>query len=290
MQRFAYRHLADRDTLVGNFTVGGGSASPGAAIRWFELSNTGSGWVLRQEGTHDPGDGLNRFMGSIAMDGDGNIALGYSASSAVEYPSIRYAARASSDPLGVLQAEQIMQVGGGSQTGTDRWGDYTAMSVDPSTEERFWYTNEYYATSSDRHWATAIGTFAFIAQVILFPQPPDVLMTAGSVVVSATGGGSGNPVVFSSATPGTCTAGGVDGATVTLVAAGVCTINADQAGNGSYTAAPQVSRSFGIAKASQTITMPPLTEAVTITGPITLGPNSVYSSSGLAVSLASSTC
>ncbi|MEI6623588.1 MAG: hypothetical protein WCP28_16990, partial [Actinomycetes bacterium] len=75
MQRFAYRKLADRETLVGNFTVGGGTAAPGAAIRWFELGNTGSGWTLRQEGTQDLGDGLNRWMGSIAMDADGNIAL-----------------------------------------------------------------------------------------------------------------------------------------------------------------------------------------------------------------------
>lgn len=87
--------LADRDTLVGNFTVGGGSASPGAAIRWFELSNTGTGWVLRQEGTHDPGDGLNRFMGSIAMDGDGNIALGY-------WRQARWNTRVSATPLARL--------------------------------------------------------------------------------------------------------------------------------------------------------------------------------------------
>jgi hypothetical protein len=67
-QRFAYRRLAGRETLVGNFTAGGASGSAGAAIRWFELDDTGSGWALNQEGTHDPGDGLDRWMGSIAMD------------------------------------------------------------------------------------------------------------------------------------------------------------------------------------------------------------------------------
>ncbi len=215
MQRFAYRRLADRETLVGNFTVGDGSGPAGAAIRWFELDNTGSGWVLGQEGTHDLGDGLDRWMGSIAMDGAGNIALGYSASSATEFPSLRYATRTPTDPAGTLQAEQVMQAGGGSQTGSNRWGDYTAMSVDPSDEQAFWYTGQYYAATSARDWSTAIGTFRVPwPQVISFPQPPDVWLGAGSVTVSATGGGSGNPVVFTSASPGVCTTSGVAGATV----------------------------------------------------------------------------
>jgi len=159
MQRFPYREFSDHQALVGNFTVGGGSATPGAAIRWFELRNTGSGWTLFQEGTHDPGGGLNRFMGSIAIDSGGDIALGYSASSATSFPSIRYATRTPGDPPGTLGAEQVMQAGGGSQTGSNRWGDYSAMSVDPVTECDFWYTNEYYSASSATSWKTAIGTF-----------------------------------------------------------------------------------------------------------------------------------
>ncbi len=221
MQRFAYRRLAGRETLVGNFTVGGGSGTAGAAIRWFELDDTGSGWALTQEGTHDPGDGLDRWMGSIAMDANGNIALGYSASSPTEFPSLRYAIRNPTDPPGTLQAEQVMQAGGGSQTGSNRWGDYTAMSVDPADEQAFWYTGQYYATTSQRNWSTAIGTFTEPApQVISFPQPPDVSLGAGSVTVSATGGASGNPVTFSSATPGVCTTAGPDGATVNLACCG----------------------------------------------------------------------
>jgi hypothetical protein len=260
MQRFAYRRLGDRETLVGNFTVGGGTAVPGAAIRWFELADTGSGWTLRQEGTQDLGDGLNRFMGSIAMDADGNIALGYSASSASEYPSIRYATRSASDPLGTMPSEQIMRSGGGSQTRADRWGDYSAMSVDPATDRVFWYTNEYYATSSARTWATAIGTFGFTAQTITFGPPPAAVITAGTARLTATGGGSGNPVVFTSATPAICTTGGADSATVTLVAVGTCTIDADQAGDGSFNPAPQVTQSFAIVRASQTVTMPPMAD------------------------------
>jgi hypothetical protein len=159
MQRFAYRKIGPRQELVGNFTVGGGSAVPGAAIRWFELRRGGGSWTLQQEGTLDPGDGLNRFMGSISIDQDGNIALGYSASSSAAYPSIRYSTRTPSDPPGTMGPEQILQAGGGSQTGSNRWGDYSAMSADPSVGCRFWYTNEYYATNSARSWKTRIGAF-----------------------------------------------------------------------------------------------------------------------------------
>ena len=257
MQRFSYRRFAGRETLVGNFTVGGGSGPAGAAIRWFELDNSGAAWALTQEGTQDPGDGLDRFMGSIAMDGNGNIALGYSASSDSQFPSLRYATRIPSDPPGTLRAEQVLQAGGGSQTASNRWGDYTAMSVDPATDRAFWYTGQYYATMSPVFWSSAIGSFTvFWPQAITFPQPPDVPLNAGTTILAATGGGSGNPVQFTSATPAVCTTGGSNGATVTLVAPGTCTINASQAGNADYSAAAQVQRFFQVTKSPQAISFP----------------------------------
>ncbi len=271
MQRFAYRRLADREALVGNFTVGGGSGSAGAAIRWFELADSGSGWTLKQEGTHDPGDGLDRWMGSIAMDANGSIALGYSASSSTEFPSLRYATRTASDPPGTLQAEQVMRAGGGSQTGSNRWGDYSAMSVDPANERAFWYTGEYYATTSLRDWSTSIGTFTVpLPQEITFPQPADVSVDAGPVTLTATGGPSGNPVQFASTTPAVCTTGGPDGATLTLVAVGTCTVTADQAGNAFYEPAPQIQRSFQVAQGTQAITFPQPPDVRLDAGPVTL--------------------
>jgi hypothetical protein len=167
MFRLAYRRFGDHQALVGNFSVGGGSASAdggppgtGSQIRWFELRNSGAAWSLFQEGTFDPGGGLNRFMGSISIDVQGNIALGYSASSAAAFPSIRYATRAPGDPAGTLGAEQVLQAGGGSQTSAaDRWGDYSEMTVDPADGCTFWYTNEYYAATSATTWSTTIGNF-----------------------------------------------------------------------------------------------------------------------------------
>jgi hypothetical protein len=158
MHRFAYRRFADHQALVGNFTVGGTAAENGASPRWFELRNTGLDWSLHQEGTHDPPDNHNRFMGSIAIGANGDIALGYSVSSSTMFPSIRYATRKAGDPLGTLKPEQTLQAGSGSQTSfSGRWGDYTAMSVDPADECTFWYTNEYYQTTSEADWNTAVG-------------------------------------------------------------------------------------------------------------------------------------
>ena len=101
MYRAQYRSFGTHDSIVVNHTVDVGSDVAG--IRWAELRNTGSGWVLRQTGTFAPEepDGLieHRWMGSIAMDGDGNIALGYSVSGPDTFPSVRYVTREAADPL-----------------------------------------------------------------------------------------------------------------------------------------------------------------------------------------------
>jgi Abnormal spindle-like microcephaly-assoc'd, ASPM-SPD-2-Hydin len=169
MQRLAYRDLGPYQALVGNFTVDTGTSEEGAGIRWFELRNTGSGWTLFQEGTHDPNDGNDRFFGSTAIDSVGNIALGYSVSSSALAPSIRYATRTPGDPAGTLQAEQTLQAGGGSQTGSNRWGDYSSMTVDPSDDCTFWYTNEYYSADAAIDWKTKIGHF--VTPECLDPMP-----------------------------------------------------------------------------------------------------------------------
>ncbi len=163
MHRFPYRNFGTYQALVGKFTVGGGSSGgfgeAGAAIRWFELRNTDTVWTLFQEGTFDPGDGNDRFMGSVAMDKSGNIALGFSVSSSVQYPSIRYATRTPGDPAGTLQPEEVLIDGTGSQTSSNRWGDYSAMSVDPVGDCQFWYTNEYYPVNASNAWKTRVGAF-----------------------------------------------------------------------------------------------------------------------------------
>jgi len=91
------------------------------------------------------------------------------------------------------------------------------------------------------------------SQTIVFGPPGQQTYGVATFTVSATGGASGNPVTFSSTTPGVCTTGGTNGSTVTIAAVGICTIAADQAGNTNYSAATQVTQSITIGQASQVI-------------------------------------
>jgi hypothetical protein len=194
MHRVQYRNFGTHQTLVMNHTVdaGGNVAAP----RWYELRKaTGAGtWSLNQQSTYAP-DATHRWMGSIAMDGQGNIALGYSASSSAINPSIRYAGRLSGDPLNTLpQTEAILIAGGGSQThSSSRWGDYSAMSVDPVDECTFWYTQEYYATTSLAGWKTRIGSFKF---------PSCTSVPGGVISGTVTIAGSGAPLANASVSLG----------------------------------------------------------------------------------------
>lgn len=157
MWRLQYRNFGTHETLVGNFTVDVGDFTDHAGIRWFELRKSNSSWSIHQEGTHTP-DEHHRWMGSIAMDGAGNIALGYSVSSDTLFPSIRYATRFASDAPGTLQNEATLIVGTASQQLYNRWGDYSSMNVDPSDDATFWYTNQY-LTDSTQGWQTRIAKF-----------------------------------------------------------------------------------------------------------------------------------
>jgi hypothetical protein len=164
MHRLQYRNFGTHETLVTNQSV---EAMPmQAGIRWWELRNAADP-VLFQEGTWVLPDTVHRWMGSAAMDRDGNMVLGYSVTNATTvFPGIRYAGRAPSDPPGTLSNEQVMQAGSGVQRTTNsRWGDYTSMNVDPRDDCTFYYINEYYtaasSASSTAGWLTRIGAFKF---------------------------------------------------------------------------------------------------------------------------------
>jgi hypothetical protein len=158
MWRLQYRNFGSHEALLGNFVTDVDGNDQGG-IRWFELRNTGGPWGLFQEGTYAP-DAHDRWLGSIAMDGTGNVALGYSISGSTVFPGIRYTGRVSSDPLGAMTVGETTVVnGGGSQTFADRWGDYSSISVDPVDDCTFWYTNEY--IPSGGLWQTRIARFRF---------------------------------------------------------------------------------------------------------------------------------
>ncbi len=158
MYRLAYRRFSDHEAMVVNHSVVAGSS---VGVRWYELDATTPGaFSVSQQGTFAP-DSAYRWMGSMAMDQAGDIALGYSLSSSTEYPGVYLTGRVPSDPAGTMEAEAALQVGLGSQTAYSRWGDYTALRIDPSDDCTFWYTNEYYPQTAFYNWYTFIGSFAF---------------------------------------------------------------------------------------------------------------------------------
>jgi uncharacterized delta-60 repeat protein len=111
-------------------------------------------------------------------------------------------------------------------------------------------------------------------QTITFPAVAEQSLPVagtGALTVNPTGGASGNAVVVTSSTPAVCTAGGSDGRQVTLLAAGTCTLAANQPGNANYDAAPTVTRSFNVRASTLTFTVTPLTRTVPVgPGPVAL--------------------
>ncbi len=186
MNRLVYRNFGDRQSLVVNHTVDAGSGQAG--VRWYEIRDAGSGWSIYQQGTYAPAGTESRWMGSIAMDHDGNLALGYSVSSSSVYPSIHYTGRLVSDPLGDMsQGEATLIAGSGSQTGSAaRWGDYSMMTVDPIDDCTFWYTTEYLQTTGTAPWRTRIGSFKF---------PSCSLGPRGTLAGTVLDASNGNPIV-----------------------------------------------------------------------------------------------
>jgi subtilisin-like proprotein convertase family protein len=168
MQPLHYRRIGDIESLWANHTITG---TAGTAVRWYEIRDPGGTPTVHQQGTYAPDD-TYRWMASMATDRDGNMAIGYSASSDSIYPGIRYAGRLFTDTLNILAQDEVtMTAGGGFQdawsaSADPRWGDYTAMGVDPVDDCTFWYTNEYYPTTvitpdQSYNWQMSIGAFKF---------------------------------------------------------------------------------------------------------------------------------
>ncbi|MBK9097712.1 MAG: T9SS type A sorting domain-containing protein [bacterium] len=165
MNRLDYRNFGTHQSMVVCHTINAGANRAG--MRWYEFRNTGAAWSLYQEGTYAPADGIHRWMGSIAINAAGQIALGYSVSSASMFPSIRFTGRYPADPLGQMTiTEETIHAGLGSQTGLDRWGDYTQMVVDPNGVN-FWYINQYQPSTGSFNWRTRIANIDYTIPVEL---------------------------------------------------------------------------------------------------------------------------
>ncbi len=184
-----YRNFGTYQTIVCCHTVDV-DATNHAGIRWYELRRTppGTTWTLRQSGTYAP-DANSRWMGSIVLNGSGQLGLGYSVSSSTIYPGIRYTGQSSAAynaASGTMDIpEEVIQAGMGYQSGYNRWGDYSNISIDPSNDQTFWFTSEYIQSSARK---TKIASFQL-------GSPPIVITLPATLVTSATAtiNGSVNP-------------------------------------------------------------------------------------------------
>ncbi len=162
--RLAYRNFGTYETMVTNQSV---EAALGmAGMRWYEIRRVNGQYSLYQQGTFAPNDGVHRWMGSAAMDWQGNIAMGYSVVNGVDvFPGIRYTGRLAGDPLGQMTFSEgtVINGTGVQRTTNSRWGDYTSLNIDPVDDCTFWYVNEYYTLagqiSSTAGWQTRIASF-----------------------------------------------------------------------------------------------------------------------------------
>ncbi len=190
LNRLQYRNFGSHESLVGVLPTNAYTTTSGsevsAALRWFELRRTGGAWTVHQEGTFATGDtNENRFVGSVAMDQSGNIALGHSytnvSTATPTSPSLRYTGRLESDAPGVMTQTETQQVTG-SGSGSGRWGDYADMTVDPEDDCTFWFTSEYQNGGS---WATQITSFRFEAcgcDIAIGPLVVNTAPTAPNVI------------------------------------------------------------------------------------------------------------
>jgi subtilisin-like proprotein convertase family protein len=184
MTPLVYQNLSATESLWAAHTVNNNQGDTGpTAIRWYQFNVTGGtipATPAQQQTFNNGNDGLWRWMPSIAVDSQGNMAINYSVSSASTNPAIRYAGRLASDSANTLgQGEATLIQGAGHQTDTSgRWGDYSGMNIDLSDGATFWLTNEYYSSTSASGWNTRIGKFKFISAPI--PAAGTATITADS--------------------------------------------------------------------------------------------------------------
>jgi len=161
MYRLAYRNFGNYEAFLVTHNVNTTAGQVG--VRWYEMRTAEKFGKMSvfQQSTFSP-DTNNRWMGSMAMDKAGDVALGYSIASSSVYPSINYTGRVRTDPANTMETEAQIVAGTGSQTGTDdRWGDYSNMAIDPDDDCTFWYTNEFYSTTNQFDWSTQLASLRF---------------------------------------------------------------------------------------------------------------------------------
>src|SRR5947207_2719656 len=288
MYRLAYRNFSDHEALVVNHSITAGSS---VGVRWYELRPDAShNLTIFQQGTYAP-DSDYRWMGSIAMDQAGNMALGFSRSGTAINPEIHFTGRLAGDALGLMtEGEGTIIDGTGSQTGRNqsRWGDYSAMAIDPSDDCTFWYTNEYLSSNGAFNWKTRVASFKLPGCAASAGN--DFSISASPTSLSLVQGASGSISISTALTSGTA-------GTVSLAVSGVPSGASASLNPGSVTAGGSATLNVSAGSAAAgtyTLTVTgtegsvthPTTVQLTVTAP---SPNFTISASPSSLSLVQGT-
>jgi uncharacterized membrane protein len=280
MYRLAYRNFGSHESLVVNHSVVAGSSG---GVRWYEIQNPGGTPVVAQQSTFAP-DSSYRWMGSIAMDQSGDMALGYSVSDASStFPSVRYTGRVPTDPASTMEAEVNVVSGSGSESsGLTRWGDYSAMQVDPVDDCTFWYTQEYLKTTGTFNWSTRIASFKFPG--CGSTASPDFSIAAAPSSLTITQGSNGTSTItitslngFNSAT--TLSATGLPSGVTGAFSTNPVTPPANGTANSTLTLTASSSATTGTATVTVTGVSGSTTHSTTITLTVNPPPNFAISAS-----------
>jgi uncharacterized membrane protein len=279
MYRLAYRNFGSHESLVVNHSV---TAGGGGGVRWYELQNPNGTVTVAQQSTFAP-DSNFRWMGSVAMDKAGDMAMGYSLSGTGINPSIAFTGRLASDPANTMQAETTIISGTGAQNGgLTRWGDYSAITVDPVDDCTFWYTDEYIKSTGSFNWNTRIANFKF--PNCGAAATPDFSLSASPASLSVTQGSSGSTTITVNPTNGF-------NSSVSLSASGLpagvtASFNpASTTGTSSLTLTAGATATTGTATVTITGTSGSLSHATTVTLTVNAAPNFTLSASPASVSV-----
>jgi hypothetical protein len=200
MFRAAYRNFGSYESVTLNGPVTRGSTGTNAAIRWYEIRTPFGTPSVYQQSTYSPDSAMYRWMGSIAQDHQGNMLLGYTGSNSTVFPSVYLTGRLNGDAVNTMQSETQAYAGLNSQVNIRgyaygyRWGDYSAMMVDPD-DCTFWHTNEYLKQAGLFNWSTRVVSYKFPGCTsnasITMPVPSSTL--SGSTAIFLWTSGTGTP-------------------------------------------------------------------------------------------------
>jgi hypothetical protein len=169
------------------------------AVFWYQLDPTAMPTPIVQSGVFDGGTGVHQFFPSITANAANDALIGFSRSDATKFVEAVTAGRFGGDLLGTMMAPTVLKTGEGCYfktfgAGNNRWGDYSATSIDPTDDLTFWTVQEYAATPSPAascadgsgRWGTWWGTTEAVSTTTTTTTTTSTTTTPSSTTTTTT--------------------------------------------------------------------------------------------------------